>query len=169
MLEQVFELVDGRVPLIIELKTPQMHVGRLETVVTHTLKNYDGACAVSSFNARTMTWCARHLPHVPRGQNLMQFRGSSFLTGGWSPFALRNLIANRSGRPQFFGCSINALPHPGAERMRNRGIPLIMFTLRNRQQPTFVDAHVDNIFFQDFIPLLDAEGDSHLLNSIPLV
>jgi glycerophosphoryl diester phosphodiesterase len=152
LLEQVLDLVADRVPLIIELKNPRMHVGRLETAVARALKNYDGACAVSSFNARTVAWCARHLPHLPRGQNLMRFRGISILPDGWHPFALRNLVTNRSGRPQFFGCSIDSLPHPGAERMRNKGILLIVFTVRNRQQQAFANAHADNIFFQEFTP-----------------
>ena len=152
LLEEVLDLVGGRVPLFIELKNPRLRVGRVETAVARALKGYDGTCAVSSFNVRTVAWCARHLPHLPRGQNLMRFRGSKFLPDGWHLFTLRDLISNRSARPQFIGCHIDALPHPGAERMRSKGIPLIVFTVRNRQQQAFADAHADNIFFQDFVP-----------------
>lgn len=152
LLEEVLDLVAGRVPLIIELKNPQIRIGRMESAVAKILKGYAGSCAVSSFNVGTVAWCARHLPHLPRGQNLMRFRGSSFLPDGWHFFTLRDLITNRSGRPQFFGCDIGALPHPGSERIRSKGIPLIVFTVRNRQQQAFANAHADNIFFQEFVP-----------------
>jgi hypothetical protein len=36
--------------------------------------------------------------------------------------------------------------------MRNKGILLIVFTVRNRQQQAFANAHADNIFFQEFTP-----------------
>ena len=82
----------------------------------------------------------------------MRFRGGSFLSDEWHSFALRNLITNRFERPQFFGCSIDAFPHPSAERLRNKGFPLIVFTIRNQKQQTFANEHADNIFFQEFIP-----------------
>ena len=152
LLEEVLDVVAGRVPLIIELKNPRFHAGRIETAVAKVLNGYEGVCAVSSFNVRTVAWCARHLPHLPRGQNLMRFRGSKFLSDRWHLVALRDLFTNRSARPQFFGCDISALPHPGAERVRSKGIPLIVFTVRNRQQQAFANAHADNIFFQEFVP-----------------
>jgi len=44
------ELVNGRVPLLIELKNFSFCVGRLESAVYDLLVRYDGPFAVQSFN-----------------------------------------------------------------------------------------------------------------------
>ena len=150
-LQAVLDLVRGQVPVIIELKNLGLRVGRLESTVAAVLKNYNGDCAVSSFNIRTVAWCERHLPHLPRGQNIMRFRGGSILLDGWQQVTLNALLTRRA-RPQFFGCHIGALPHPGADRLRRKSIPLIVFTVQNRDQQAFANAHADNIFFEEFVP-----------------
>ena len=152
LLQEVLELIAGRVPLIVELKNPRLRVGRLEAAVAKILESYNGACAVSSFNVSTVAWLDRHLSHLPRGQNLMGFRGSGFWPSRRGRPPLRRILMNRALRPQFIGCHIGSLPHPTAERVRTRGIPLIVFTVRDREQQSLADRYADNMFFEGFVP-----------------
>mgnify|MGYP001178891567 FL=1 len=152
LLREVLDLIDGRVPLIIELKNPRRRTGRVETAASKDLAGYGGPCAVSSFNRRTVAWCARNLPHLPRGQNVMKFRRGWFATGQWQSSVFREFRTRHSTRLQFIGCHIGALPSPGAQRFRERGIPLIVFTVRTPDRLALANAHADNIFFEGFIP-----------------
>jgi len=150
-LADVLSLIAGKVPLIIEIKSRRSQPGPLETAVAHALGDYRGACAVCSFNVATVAWVARHLPNVPYGQNVMNFRETGFRRATRRP-SFRDMLVNRASRPQFIGCHTGAVPHPTAERLRGKGIPLIVFTVRNRQQHTLAKKYADNTFFEGFIP-----------------
>ena len=150
-LADVLSLIAGKVPLIIEIKSRRSRAGPLETVVAHALGDYRGACAVCSFNVATVAWVARHLPNVPYGQNVMNFRETGFHRMTRRP-SFRDMLVNRASRPRFIGCHTGAVPHPTAERLRGKGIPLIVFTVRNRQQYTLAKKYADNTFFEGFIP-----------------
>lgn len=68
LFSQVLELVDGKVPLIVELKTYKRNHAALTDAVCRMLKNYRGAYCIESFDP----FCVRHLrvhyPKVIRGQ-----------------------------------------------------------------------------------------------------
>ena len=151
-LEDVLELIAGRVPMFVEIKNRGLRVGRPEGAVARVLERYDGHYAVSSFNPRTVRWLARHMPHVPRGQNVMRFRGGGIWPGGRHRLSLRQLLSDRISRPQFIGCDVGSLPHPTAEHARRRGILLIVFTVRNREHRALVEKCADNMFFEGFVP-----------------
>ena len=53
--KEVLDLVNGKVPLLIELKS-NIKGARLEKEVVKELKNYKGEYAIQSFNPRTILW-----------------------------------------------------------------------------------------------------------------
>lgn len=63
----VLVLVDGRVPLLIELKA-EMGNKTLCPKVAAVLDEYHGLFCVESFNSFLMGWFKRNRPRVPRGQ-----------------------------------------------------------------------------------------------------
>ena len=54
-LAEVLKLVDGKVPLLIELKQ-RNKVGKLESLTMELLNNYNGEYAIQSFNYKTVYW-----------------------------------------------------------------------------------------------------------------
>ena len=70
-LTDILALIDGKVPLLIELKDQdgQMgaRVGRLERATIQALKPYRGPVAVMSFNPHSVLQMASLAPDVPRG------------------------------------------------------------------------------------------------------
>lgn len=152
LLRDVLDLVNGRVPLIVELKNSHTWVGRLETETSKVLTGYNGYCVVSSLNRKTVAWCARHLPHLPRGQNLMNLRSMRFTQSkryssmSWGP---SNLHLTQI---QFIGCHISALTSPGVRYLRGQGIPVIIFKVRSQNQMNLTNSHADNVFFEGFLP-----------------
>lgn len=65
--EQTLELINGQVPLLIEIKNSNK-VGILERKVLEILKGYDGEYAVHSFNPYTVEYFKKYAPQIPRGQ-----------------------------------------------------------------------------------------------------
>ena len=66
-LEQLLETVDGKVPLLIEIKTHE-NIGSLEAPLTERLRRYNGEFAVQSFNPFIVKWFRKNAPEFVRGQ-----------------------------------------------------------------------------------------------------
>lgn len=67
-LSQVLNLVDGRVPLILELKTHDRNAARLTQTVCRMLDAYHGSYCLESFDPRCLLWLKKHRPQILRGQ-----------------------------------------------------------------------------------------------------
>ncbi len=88
--QQVLDLIDGQVPLIIELKTAGGNYAALCQKVCQVLDSYHGPFCVESFDPRCIYWLRRHRPEIIRGQlaqNFLQEKSNV-------PYILRFLITN---------------------------------------------------------------------------
>ena len=65
-LESVLKLVDGRVPIIVELKY-DLKAGLLEEKVSNLLDNYKGEFCVKSFSPLSILWFRKNRPDYIRG------------------------------------------------------------------------------------------------------
>jgi len=65
-LEEVLDFVDGRVPIVIELKVND-HDGELEAEVMKFLHFYEGEYTIQSFNPLTLKWIREHYPNTVLG------------------------------------------------------------------------------------------------------
>lgn len=77
-LQDLLDLVDGKVPIHLEIKQ-ERGVGPLEEKVLAHLKNYKGPVVILSFNKKTLRWFKKHAPNYPRVFNYY---------GGGNVFAL---------------------------------------------------------------------------------
>lgn len=99
-LVEVLQLVDGRVPLLIELKGDDIDT-TLCSRVAKILDNYGGAFCVESFNPMMLSWFKNYRPRYARGQLVTDFikekrRGNKFLS-----FLLSHMLLNFLSRPDF--------------------------------------------------------------------
>ena len=133
-LAEVLRAVDGRVPLLIELKTPNGQLGRLEAAVRRALAGYRGEYAVQSFDPRTVAWFRAHAPEVPRGQLISDGIG-------------RRLAELRFTRPDFLGCDIRRLPD---RRVADTGLPVLAWTVRSAGERVRAARFADNVIFEEF-------------------
>ena len=70
---QVLRLLNGRVPLIVELKTADDNFVELCEKVCEMLEGYHGIYALESFDPRCVRWLRMNRPHIIRGQLVMNF------------------------------------------------------------------------------------------------
>ena len=100
--DEVLEIVDGRIPLLIELKGESAGgADLLCEKLAKRLEAYRGAYCVESFNPVILSWFRRHRPDIVRGQlvtNTFRERpnGNKLLN-----FLLTHLMLNVLSRPDF--------------------------------------------------------------------
>ncbi|WP_155832420.1 glycerophosphodiester phosphodiesterase family protein [Butyrivibrio sp. MC2013] len=71
-LEDFLDMVDGRVPLIIEIKIDMVDTG-VCAVADGLLRKYKGPYCIESFNPLALLWYKKHHPQVMRGQLAEEF------------------------------------------------------------------------------------------------
>lgn len=101
LLSQVLELVDGAVPLIVELKSTKENYKALCETTCDLLSGYQGLYCVESFDPRCIYWLRKHRNSVMRGQLV----DNLFKTGSKLPwllkFLLRHQMLNLFSKPDF--------------------------------------------------------------------
>jgi glycerophosphoryl diester phosphodiesterase len=145
--DEVLDVVDEQVPLLVELKQTD-RVGSLATAVASRLDRYGGGFAVQSFDPRLVGWFRRHRPDWPRGQLAGLDTGGSVV----SRFAVNRLLTNLYTRPDFVGYCHEHLPYPPVARTRERGRPVLAWTVTTETARRTVDLFADNIIFEDIRP-----------------
>ena len=124
-LPEILALIDGRVPLLIEVKAPRRVVGPLCRSVRAALDGYGGPVAVMSFNPEVGRWFSIHAPHILRGlvateQEKRGPRGD-----------IERRLALWRSRPHFLAYDIRDLPSRFADRTR---LPVLTWTVRTAEQ-----------------------------------
>ena len=148
-LAQVFALVAGRVPLLIEV-TNKGHVGALETKIAAMIADYGGPVSVQSFNPRVVKWFRIHTPHLIRGQLSRNY--AAFQMPWWRKYLRRNLWYNHLSRPHYIGYEVGSLPNRRVASLRRRGLPVLGWTVKDAAGLELAAAHCDNVFFES-LPL----------------
>ncbi len=146
-LEDVLKLVDGKVPLLVEIKN-EHKVGELEQAVIDTLKNYKGEFAVQSFNPHSLAYFKEHAPNVLRGQ-LGEVTKSSKI-GFLARIARKRLSNTNISQPNFISYNVKDLPNRYVNK--HKDLPLIAWTVTSKSDYLSVVKKCDNVIFEDFEP-----------------
>ena len=137
-LEQAMDLVAGRAPVLIELKSRRRSSWKaLARSVAAVLAGYRGEAAVMSFDPRIVRWFATALPHHPRG--LVTGRHAA----GRFAFTARRTLAIAHVAPDFLACDLRDLPDADLAARRRRGMPLLGWTARDAASRSAANTYCD--------------------------
>ncbi len=139
-LRQVLDQVAGRVPLLIEIKSPKGSNGRISALclsVRRVLEGYQGSHAIMSFDPRIVGWFARHSPLTVRGLVVTEEDDKAL------PGMVRRRLALWHARPDFLAYDIRDLPSRFAAAQRRRGLPVLTWTVRTAEYRERAAAHAD--------------------------
>lgn len=145
--KQVLELVDGKVPMLIETKVTAK-VGVLESKVIELLKDYNGEYAVQSFDPYSLEYFRKHAPDIARGQLSTTFTKASGLSL-FKRAAMSHLKITKISEPHFISYNGGYLPN---KYVTKKGLPVLAWTVRSATEYDKIKDHCDNIIFEGFTP-----------------
>lgn len=150
-LREVLSLVDGRVPLLVELKSLGRSDGNFEALVHNLLKPYPGKFTVQSFDPNLVAWFANNAPNFIRGQLSCAYKGEASMPI-FRRFLLTNLLLNWRSRPHYIGYNIEDLPSLPVRVARAMGLPVVAWTVSNSEQQKVAQRYADNMIFEHIDP-----------------
>lgn len=106
-LEEALALVDGQVPVLLDLKPEDENYGMLCSRVSRVLDGYDGVFAVQSADPMAVRWFRNRRPEYIRGQ-VMEYgeRCGCGAACTVSNFVRHNLLTNFLTAPDFVTCNV---------------------------------------------------------------
>ena len=147
-LEQALELIDGKVPILLEVKNPYK-VGKIEQAVIDIMKKYKGEFAVQSFNPYSVAYFKKHAPNFVRGQLSSFFKGERL--NFFKKLVLRRMSLNKKvSEPHFINYEESALPNRYVKKYKD--LPLLAHVVKSKEEYLKVVKYCDNIVFENFDP-----------------
>lgn len=152
-LEDVLSMVDGRVPLLIEIKSDTKN-DKLCRRLADMLDVYPGVFAVQSFNPQILAWFKRYRPRFARGQivaKVKKVRGTK--APRITAFLLSGLLLNVLSRPDFISVNGGRMKSLSfrlcTSLFRCRGF---VWTVRNQKQYRACHGKGYYTIFEKFLP-----------------
>ena len=150
---QVLDLIDGAVPLLVEIKMSPSESGVAEKFL-EVIDGYKGDFIIESFNPYALKTVRAARPDILRGFLSAPYMKDERYKGKILYRLLQNLRLNFLMRPDFIaydkkGYSVSAL------RMirRNFGTPLIAWTIKSKEEEAEAISHgFDTVIFENYIP-----------------
>lgn len=148
--EEVLELVEGKVPLIIEFKGVTTDLS-LCPIADKILSNYRGVYCMESFNPLMVTWYKKHHGEVFRGQLSEKF----FTKGKKNPlnFVLQHLLMNFLAKPDFI--AYNCKEYNTLSRRICCGFfgaTAVAWTIKSEKELAEMKKHFNLFIFDSFVP-----------------
>lgn len=151
--EETLARIDGRAPLLVELKNGRQNRKLCEDTLK-LLRAYPGKYLVESFNPLILRWFRRNAPDVVRGQ-LVGARPAYIAAhfGAAGALALSTLSLNFLARPDFVAYDVSAA-HFSAPRIQRAlfHTPMAAWTVRDAETCAQCLARGEMPIFEGFLP-----------------
>ena len=160
-LPEVVALVDGRVPVLIEIKdcmdTMAQTSGRLEAAVAAAVVGYDGPVAVMSFNPHCMAHMARLAPQVARGLTTEAYDPDDNAPIPAATCArLRGIPDYDAAACSFISHQAADLDRPRVAELKAQGARILCWTIRSPNAEALARKIAQNITFEGYAAPLGA-------------
>lgn len=125
-LKEVLKIINGKVPIIVELKSDRK-VGLLEKELVKQLDKYKGKFCVKSFNPLSIRWFRKNKPNYIRGL-LVNNKKKSLISA-----ICRSNLSLIITRPDFISCNYKLHNNKKILRYMKKH-PVIAWTIKNEEQ-----------------------------------
>lgn len=150
--DQFLNLVDGKVPLVIEIKTHD-NIGGVEQKVLDRLRQYKGKFCIESFNPFIVRWFKVHAPDIIRGQLAESFEDTPLPR--FHKWLLKNLKFCKWNGSQFIAYDVRIVDKVKAVKKWRKKVPVIVWTVKSQEQHDQYRKYYDNMIFDSFVPTRD--------------
>ena len=143
-LTDVLDVVEGQVPVFLQIKTDGVaDIVPICAGIRRALEGYKGKIAVMSFDFRIVSWFKRYLPTCGRGVML----GRDMILSMRNRIALNFKLNGLS--PDFVAFDVNLMPNPFAEKLRKKGMPIFVWTVRHVDMESIARRFSDRLIFEE--------------------
>lgn len=150
-LEDLLDMVRGRVPLIVEIKEEKARTFAC-AVIDKLLRGYRGAYCIESFNPVVLWWFRLHHGEVVRGQLSSNFRKDGNYRNVLY-FFMTHLLFNFFTKPDFIAYNHKFMEEPGRRICRRLyRNPSVAWTIRSRKELEETRGQFDVFIFESFAP-----------------
>jgi glycerophosphoryl diester phosphodiesterase len=150
-LPALLDLVDGHVPLLLEVKSTWTREGKFEANIAAMLSSYRGPVAVMSFDPYAIAAFRDAAPNLPRGLVAERFDNEQ----DWPQLTakqrlmMRHLLSAAIARPHFIAYDIEAMPALAPLIARTLfGLPLLTWTVRSDEERERALRYADAMIFE---------------------
>lgn len=156
-LAELLQLVAGRVPLLVEIKSEwDAPDGRFLSAIATAANAYRGPIALMSFDPAVVTAIRELAPGIPRGIVSGQFLADCWWRDKLGPeraYSLTHLLESAPAAPDFYAYDVNALPTAVTRFTREvLGLPLFTWTVRTEEQRATAARWADAPIFEGYEP-----------------
>lgn len=152
LFSDVLKLVNGKVPLLIEIKAHKNYQNTLEKFV-NMMDLYEGQFAVFSFDPKIVYWFKKNKPNYIRGQITSYFNNNNKMPKIFK-YLMKTMFFNKFTKPDFISYNLNYLPNKYANKALKKGLVVISYTARNQDDFDKVLNLYDNVVFENFNPII---------------
>lgn len=143
--DQILELVQGKVPILIEIKSQPDKT--IVDKIVQKLNSYTGEFAIQSFDPRYIKRVKKLAPHFIRG--ILATKTYSKELPFIKRMVVKNMLLNPVIKPDFISYSFEDLP---LKKSKVKNIPVITWTLTSQADYDKIKPFAKNIIFEKFTP-----------------
>ena len=150
LLTDVLHMVDGQVPLIVEIKYKGDN--RVCERVQELLDAYQGTYCVESFHPQVLCWYKKNRPRIRRGQLAMNYLKYTSYKGA-DKWVAQHLLTNVMTKPDFiaYDCR-SAIEFSLAVTRKLFNCPTFAWTVRSQRELEACRPYFDYFIFEGFTP-----------------
>lgn len=152
LFEEVLKIVDGKVPLLIEVK-PEGDSRKTAAILNEHMKDYKGVYCMESFDPRAVAWYRKNRPDVLRGQLSTHFTDKVKWYEKLFHLCLERLLTNFMARPDFIAYN-HKYKNQTSYRLLRKLYPVFnaCWTIKNQKQLEEAKDVFSVFIFDSFIP-----------------
>jgi len=121
-LQEALDLVNGQVPVIIEIKK-YFPTSEENQILANVLEKYEGTYTIQSFSPFPLNWFKQNYPTITRGQLLADWK----IFSNRRIFCLRDNIFSMISMPDYIGYDRNVIKYASLNGARKHRIPIIVW------------------------------------------
>ena len=147
LLIDVLKLINGKVPLLIELKY-DTKVGLLEDELINILKNYQGLYAFQSFNPKSLIYLKKKTKNIPRGILVSDFKNNHMNV--IKKLILKKMFLNFLVKPDFLSVKYNYLNNKTIKKHKDKKL-ILTWTIRSMDDINKYKDFCDNFIVENIL------------------
>ncbi|SFK12334.1 glycerophosphodiester phosphodiesterase family protein [Celeribacter neptunius] len=154
---EVLELVDGRAPLLVEVKDQDgamgPNIGALEHAAAQAVAGYQGPLAFMSFNPHSVARLAELCPEIPRGITTASWEGiDEKLIPAPRRAELKGISDFDRVGATFISHQWDDLTAPRVAELKAAGAHILCWTVKSAEDERVARDIAENITFEGYLP-----------------